>query len=322
VLPIFVNKPRVEHRLCLAGLLAFWAPACSFPSVEFGVLGAPAALASQAEGGSQDLEGGPLDAVGEGLSVDMDSVLADATLDGATYPDVSLVPDAPPVAPDAMSTSFGAVDCGSCPGDATCVNDVCACTPDDAVKTCASLECGQATNNCGQKVNCGVGGTAACPQGKVCTQAGACCVPTDPCTGRCGGIMVTTNCGQVTQCSTACTNGQECTSTLSCCTPNGSCSGACLDSCGEQDSTCCPALPPDAGVPDGGPACAANGAGCTTAAACCSGACAPDTSKMGKPNGMCAASCIPPAGSCTLDAQCCFPLVCHLGGPGRAAACQ
>ena len=315
------------HRLCLAGLLALGgASACSFPSVDLGLHGAPAALGSQGDAGrgtsSQDLEGGLLDADAVGLSVDMDSVLADATLDGATYPSVSLVPDALPVAPDAASTSDGAVDCGSCPAGETCVNHTCACTPDDAIKTCASLECGQATNNCGLEVNCGVSGTAACPQGQVCTQAGSCCVPTDPCAGRCGGIMVTTNCGQAAQCTTACANGQECTSTFSCCTPNGSCSWACLDSCGEQDSICCPALPPDAGASDAGPACAANGAECTTAAACCSGACAPDTSKMGKSKGMCTASCVAPAGSCTLDAQCCFSFVCRLAGPGRAAACQ
>jgi hypothetical protein len=291
-----VNAPRVGHRLCLAGLIALsGAPACSFPNVE--LLGSPA-LDSDADAGSgtssQDLEGGPLDADDVTLSVDADSALADATLDDATNPSVS-VPDALPMAPDDASTSDGpdgaatsdgAVDCGPCPAGETCVNQACACTPDDVAKTCASLECGQATSNCGEKVNCGVSGTAACPQGQLCTQAGSCCAPTDPCAGRCGGVMVTNNCGQAVQCSAACANP-----------------------------------PPDAGAPDSSPSCATNGAECTTAAACCSGACAPDTSKMGKAKGICAASCVAPAGSCTLDAQCCFPLMCRLAGLGRAA-CQ
>jgi hypothetical protein len=74
--------------------------------------------------------------------------------------------------------------------------------------------------------------------------------------------------------------------------------------------------------PDGGRACAAYGAECTTAAACCSGACGPNPSKMGKSKGACAASCVAPTGSCSLDAQCCFPFMCRLAGPAKAAVCQ
>jgi hypothetical protein len=74
--------------------------------------------------------------------------------------------------------------------------------------------------------------------------------------------------------------------------------------------------------PDGGCARAANGAECTTAAACCSDACGPNPGKMGKSMGACAASCVGPAGSCSLDAQCCFPFMCRLAGPAKPAACQ
>jgi len=213
------------------------------------------------------------------------------------------------------------IDCGSCDAGETCVNHACGCTPDGLVKTCASLECGQATNNCGQTVNCGVSGTAACPQGQVCLQAGSCCAPTDPCVGRCGGITVTNNCAQATQCSAACANGQECTSTFSCCTPNGSCSGPCLDSCGAQDSTCCPAPAPDAGPPDSGSTCAANGAECASGAACCSGACAHGTGKS--KGGVCAAWCVAPPGGCIIDADCCVPSMCRPPAPpGMPATCK
>jgi hypothetical protein len=80
--------------------------------------------------------------------------------------------------------------------------------------------------------------TSCTGPGAVCFQ-NQCCMPVAPsCMGRCGGAVVSNNCGLPAMCMGPCPAGQVCNG-QNCCTPNGSCSGKCLDNCGQMDSHCC-----------------------------------------------------------------------------------
>jgi hypothetical protein len=127
-----------------------------------------------------------------------------------------------------------------CGPDEQCnLNGECVCKADN-VAACAGRECGAATNNCDQTVNCGPlnGG---CPQGKVCNASGACAYDAGTCalgdrtcgaTGvlkRCNGD--TCNCWRTVSGGTVCGGVVECTSPCSTdadCAPFGPRS-ACVD---------------------------------------------------------------------------------------------
>jgi hypothetical protein len=160
-------------------------------------------------------------------------------------------------------------------GSASGASSGAACIPEGVSAACGNLQCGHATDNCGQTVNCGVGGTAACPMGAMCLASGTCCTPKSPCAGRCGGATLTDNCGGMVQCSAACPSAQVCSGT--------SCVAAC----------------------------SADRAKCKSQSDCCSGACANNGKSDGF--GTCASACVVSGGTCTVATDaCCYPLTCQL----------
>ena len=117
--------------------------------------------------------------------------------------------------------------------ESTSSSDSVCCTPDSAAQTCADT-CGEATNNCGQTVQCE-----------------PCCVPDDTattCAGMCG--MQTNNCGTAVDCGLCgdeiCLADDECASGECC---NDSCCDETQPStyvcCGEQG--CCDCFDTDFG---------------------------------------------------------------------------
>ena len=203
--------------------------------------------------------------------------------------------------------------CPSCAAGVTCFNGACGCMPDAPTKTCGTQQCGQATNNCGLTVNCGLNGTTACPSNEVCLAAtNQCCAPDNAsaCGNQCQ-VTVTNNCGQTVACPQTCPNNGVCVK-AQCCTPSA-CSGNCVDNCGQQNASCCFA-PPDSGQPppidagggqgDAG-SCTAGGSKCASSAACCTGMCGYF--------GSCVPTCGGPGGPCSSSTQCCVGLSCQLG---------
>jgi hypothetical protein len=228
------------------------------------------------------------------------------------------------------------VDCGGCDGG-ECMSNVCGCAPETTADACGMQQCGQATNNCGLTVNCGVAGGPGCPNGDVCLPDNTCCTPDNSavCVTQCSGTA-TNNCGQLITCSsTICGTRQVCYE-QQCCTPNG-CSGSCVDNCGQPANQCCPETgpppldsgppdsappdsgppdsgPPDTGGPDTGPTCEANGAACTSAGQCCSTYCGEQSSTSA---GTCVSACVAYGGSCSTAVvvggnaePCCYPYTC------------
>ena len=201
------------------------------------------------------------------------------------------------------------VVCAGCAPNVMCYSGVCGCMPDPVATTCGSQQCGQATNNCGLPVPCGVNDSPACANGQVCQSAtNTCCTPDNAaaCGAQCQ-VSVVNNCGQTVACPSTCPNNGACLQGK-CCTPT-SCVGNCVDNCGQSNAACC-APPPDSGSPppDGGPpdggSCAGGGYAC--GAGCCPGllcgfygSCVPMCGEPGKP--------------CSQSSDCCYKLTCSSG---------
>ena len=198
------------------------------------------------------------------------------------------------------------IDCMSCEGGATCYSNVCGCMPDPVTTTCKGQQCGAATNNCNLTVNCGVSNTTECNSGDYCMPDETCCTPDNSaCNGQCQTSIVN-NCGQTVPCPKTCPNNGVCNNNV-CCTPTG-CGGNCVDNCGQPNSSCCPAPPPDSGTPPfeaGG--CAPPGAGCPAVNGCCQ----PYVCGGG---GSCVSSCGTYGSICTSTKLCCYGLTCNYGG--------
>ena len=196
------------------------------------------------------------------------------------------------------------IGCGLCDGGVPCYSNVCGCMPEPAATACGASQCGQATNNCNLTVNCGVDGSAACPQNQVCLAGPrTCCTPDNAaaCGNRCQ-VQVTNNC-DVTFVCPACATGQVCDNGQ-CCKPVG-CGGTCVDNCGQTSQACCPTPPPDAGSPppeDGGGACTPMGSPCAGNAACCTGSCSSA--------GTCVSACGTLDVACSSTSSCCYGLTC------------
>jgi hypothetical protein len=204
-----------------------------------------------------------------------------------------------------------AVTCGACDGGVTCFSGACGCMPEPATQACGAQQCGQATNNCQQTVNCGVSGTSACATGEVCLADNTCCTPDNEtvCASRCQ-TTVTNNCNQQLACPQTCPNNGVCLNT-ECCTPNGTCSGACMDNCNQFSQACCPATAdggspaPDSGSsppPDSGPSCSGSGSSCSLG--CCQGL-------LCGQSATCVTSCATASTACSSDADCCYGLSCQ-----------
>jgi hypothetical protein len=165
------------------------------------------------------------------------------------------------------------------------------CQPESIAAACGSKQCGQATNNCNQTINCGLFGlTSQCLNQQVCLADGGCCTPNGKvaCGKHCGGTVVTDNCGNPFPCTTCnpgevcnqntcctptdpcggacgvthtnncgqtvqcgCPAGAECLANNTCCVPQG-CSANCVDSCGIAADSCCVDAGPEAGPPEAG----------------------------------------------------------------------
>lgn len=204
--------------------------------------------------------------------------------------------------------------CTACALGETCVGGpptTCQCVPESKATTCARVQCGVTTNNCGQSVDCG---TAACVAPKTCGGGGlknSCgCTPVgSPCDGvKCG--KATDSCGNTVSCG--CTGFQTCggggTFGICGCTPTNPCvTGSCglmangcggVVSCGKcfSPQTCggggvanrCGCTPADTAT-----ACAAVGQVCGNIADGCScGTCSGLTTKC------CTTACVKPAFEC------------------------
>jgi hypothetical protein len=170
------------------------------------------------------------------------------------------------------------VQCGGCDGGVCSMVGTCGgCVPDSLATTCGTKNCGVATNNCGQFVACGKSGQCSTP-GAICNADGSCCTDNGTaCDGKCGGVVVTNNCGPNIGCPAQCPAGQACQGTT-CCNPEPlatTCAGvACglkVNNCGQTilcPSTCI--SPNVCGGGGGGP----NACGCTPIDTCgsrCSG---------------------------------------------------
>jgi hypothetical protein len=131
------------------------------------------------------------------------------------------------------------IDCSSCTDSGPPP-----CNAQTDQEACAGRECGQATNNCGQLVNCGFLGLSLCPSLlQVCLPDGGCCSPNSAraCGNQCGSF-VTDNCGRTIQCPTSCGPDGICRQNV-CCTRRDPCAGACditvMDNCGETVQCAC-----------------------------------------------------------------------------------
>ena len=121
------------------------------------------------------------------------------------------------------------------------------CQPESMAQACGSRQCGTATNNCKQTVNCGLLGlvSTCLSASQVCVADGGCCTPDSAaaCGTQCG-TFVTDNCGRSVQCPTTCGSGRVCYENA-CCTPNNPCAGACgvsrVNSCGQTVQCGCSA---------------------------------------------------------------------------------
>jgi hypothetical protein len=115
-----------------------------------------------------------------------------------------------------------------------------ACIPESNDAACGANECNSVENNCGQTVNCGVGGSTSCGAGQACLANDTCCVLAT-CGNRCN-TTIADHCGGTTACPPLCSTGEVCNEmTKTCCTRDGGCSGPCLDNCDQSDPSCCDA---------------------------------------------------------------------------------
>ncbi|MBF5044048.1 hypothetical protein FGE12_16740 [Aggregicoccus sp. 17bor-14] len=158
----------------------------------------------------------------------------------------------------------------------------------------------------------GLDGTANCclPAGNVCDFAdqccnGAACVP-DATTGvrHCAAALTCKAVG--TSCNPA-VSGECCAGTS--CLENGELSYACkVPSTGGGSGS-------DAGTPDAGSVCKANGTTCGSSTECCSSVCT---------NGTCQQppQCQPQAAACTTSGDCCTGLSCNIPAGATSGTCQ
>jgi hypothetical protein len=216
--------------------------------------------------------------------------------------------------PDSCNVG-GMMDCGGCADGGVCNNGACNCNPDSLTKTCMSLACGAATNNCQQSVVC----PNTCTPADLCGAGGAgpnaCCSPNDvaACSGKACG-PATNNCGENITCTDTCVPSTLCgaggVGPNTCCSPNdvAACSGkACgpaVDNCGLNvtcTDTCSPPSLCGAGGVGANQCCAPNGMACNGKA------CGSATDNCGEAVA-CTNTCVPP-GLCGIGTagpnQCC-----------------
>ncbi len=208
------------------------------------------------------------------------------------------------------------IDCMGCEGGVACTNGACGCAAESNSAACGANQCGAATNNCKQSVNCGVNGTTGCAAGQTCltgATANTCCT-LGTCTGRCNA-SISDNCGGTLTCPTnGCPAGQVCDlATTSCCIPQNTCGNQCnvavSDGCGGKVQCAC-----SAGT------CGSNNQ-CCVPNGTCSGSCLDNCGQQsqaccGKPDaGMDEGAppmCLPRGSPCSTPEPCCPGLTCLL----------
>lgn len=155
--------------------------------------------------------------------------------------------------PTDVNNGCEAASCSACGASSACLGTpkVCTCVPEPATTTCMNKDCGPATNNCGQPVNCTLikpacPGKTTCGGGAGGVNACGCTVTTNNC-GACGAG--TDNCGNAVSCPNTCVapntcngagNPNACGCTPITCYGQGIC-GYVDDGCGGQcyDGTGC-----------------------------------------------------------------------------------
>ncbi|MGH7270790.1 MAG: hypothetical protein ACREJ3_10205, partial [Polyangiaceae bacterium] len=176
-----------------------------------------------------------------------------------------------------LDSCWQPMTCPGCSMGLTCTSGACGCVPDPVSTTCNGKSCGTATNNCGQAVSCGSGGTVDCASSSEVCLGATCCTPDNvtACAGKCN-TTVMNNCNQMVACSATCPSAGVCLSDNTCCAPDNTtaCSGL---GCGSATNNCGQSITcPDTCTPPatcGGGTGGANACGCTDNGAACSGRC-------------------------------------------------